>query len=363
MASAHDTLPSRGQPSRSNRKKQEHSRRRRGNSRGKHQSKGQQNNQMTATAHTEQCSQKSGFGHHGGVPPVPPSSAVAHFPWHTLRCLSQPWRKPERAPARHVPHWRRTSRPWYSTSRASATSTAGGKHDNLTTLSSLRLAHRSPPTCLDRCLACRFCAENVVKYIQSTMRHNRHLLLRGAHGLLRRLLQSQCHRPATGACASSTASLSKGTGAYTLSAAPPATGACALSAALSGQGTGVCALSATPPATRACASNPAPFSQGTGACALSAASPATGTRASSITPLSYGIISATGSCASCAVPISLGTGGRAPSAAPPSDAQRSSQPAAPVSCSFQRGCPTPPPPGHTVAVGLSCGKADTEAPK
>ena len=31
--------------------------------------------------------------------------------------------------------------------------------------------------------------------------------------------------------------------------------------------------------------------------------------------------------------------------------------------SYQRGCPTPPPPGHAVAVGLRCGKADTEGPR
>ena len=55
-------------------------------------------------------------------------------------------------------------------------------------------------------------------------------------------------------------------------------------------------------------------------------------------------------------------GARAPSAAPPSHAQRSSQPAAPARLSFQRGCPTPPPPGHAVAVNLRFGKADTEAP-
>ena len=56
-------------------------------------------------------------------------------------------------------------------------------------------------------------------------------------------------------------------------------------------------------------------------------------------------------------------GARAPAAAPPSHAPRSSQTAAPARRSFQRGCPTPPPPGRAVAVGLRCGKADTEAPR
>ena len=33
----------------------------------------------------------------------------------------------------------------------------------------------------------------------------------------------------------------------------------------------------------------------------------------------------------------------------------------PTRRSYQRECPTPPPPGHSVAVGLRCGKADTKA--
>ena len=116
------------------------------------------------------------------------------------------------------------------------------------------------------------------------------------------------------------------------------------------------------PATGICASSVAPLCQGTAACALSAAPPATGVRASSVAPLSYGIIQATGACASSSAALSLSTGARAPSAAPPSHAPRSSQTAAPAHRSFQRGCPTLPPPGHAVAVGLRCGKADTETP-
>ena len=73
-----------------------------------------------------------------------------------------------------------------------------------------------------------------------------------------------------------------------------------------------------------------------------------------------GATPATGVCAS---PLSLGRRACAPSAAPPNHEPRSSQPAAPARRSFQRGCPTPPPPYHAVAVGLRCGKADTEAPR
>ena len=60
-------------------------------------------------------------------------------------------------------------------------------------------------------------------------------------------------------------------------------------------------------------------------------------------------------------PLSLGTAAHAPSAASPSHAPRSSQTAAPARRSYQRGCPTPPPPGHAVAAGLRCGEA--EAPR
>ena len=62
-------------------------------------------------------------------------------------------------------------------------------------------------------------------------------------------------------------------------------------------------------------------------------------------------------------PLSLGTAAHAPSAASPSHAPRSSQTAAPARRSYQRGCPTPPPLGHAVAVGLRCGKADAETPR
>ena len=117
------------------------------------------------------------------------------------------------------------------------------------------------------------------------------------------------------------------------------------------------------PVTGACASSAAPLSQGTGACALGAVPSATGVRALSASPLSYDVIQATGACASGAAPLSLGTGVRAPTAAPSSHAPRSSQTAAPSRRSFQRRCPTLPPPGHAVAVGWRCGKAENETPR
>ena len=104
-----------------------------------------------------------------------------------------------------------------------------------------------------------------------------------------------------------------------------------------------------PPATGACAS---PLLSVRARCALSVGPSATGARASSAAPLSYGIIRSAGACALGAASLSRGTGSRAPSAAPSSHAPRSSQTATPARRSFQRGCPTPPPPGHAVAVSL-----------
>ena len=117
------------------------------------------------------------------------------------------------------------------------------------------------------------------------------------------------------------------------------------------------------PVRGACDSSTALATQDTGACALNAAPPGTGARASNAAPLSYAIIQATGVCASGAAPLSLGTGARTPSAAPPSHGPCSSQTAAPARRSFQRGCLNPLPPGHAVAVGSRCGKADTGPPR
>ena len=69
---------------------------------------------------------------------------------------------------------------------------------------------------------------------------------------------------------------------------------------------------------------------------LSAAPSVTEARASGAAPLSYGIIQATGACASGSAPLSLDTGACALSAAPLSHAPRSSQTAAPARRSFQR---------------------------
>ena len=181
----------------------------------------------------------------------------------------------------------------------------------MTRCSCYRFVQRPAPTSQKVCLACWVSAQHVVPHIRSTQRHS--------HAYVGR--SSRAPSPP----------VTKFQGAM------PATGACALSAA--------------------------PLSQGMGACALSTASSVTGARASRAAPLSYGIIQATGACASDAIPLSLSTGACAPGVAPPSHAPRGSQTAAPARRSYQRGCPTPQPPGHEVAVGLRCGKADIEAPR
>ena len=141
-----------------------------------------------------------------------------------------------------------------------------------------------------------------------------HLLLRRAHGLTPSpATKFQGAMQAPGACAWSSAPLSQGTGACTLSATPPATGARSSRATPLSRG--------TMPVTGACASSAAPLSRGTGDRALSATPPAMGAYASSAAPLSYGIIQATGASASGAAPLSLGTGARASSAAVTSHSQ------------------------------------------
>ena len=248
---------------------------------------------MTASTHTRRTVTSSlslattvEFHPRPPLPLLPP-------PWHPLRCLSQPRRNPERAPARYLPRWQLTRRRRYGTSRPSAVSTDRGKHINLTRFSCYRLVERPAPTSLDRCLACWVSAPHVVPYIQSTRRHSH-----------------------TGFCEEPTAP------------SPPVT-----------------KFPGGMPTTGACTSSAAPLSQDTGACASSAAP------------------SATGVCASGAALLSLGTGACAPSTADSSHAPHSGQTAASARRSFQRECLTPPPPGHVVAVGLRCGKADTEAPR
>ena len=177
---------------------------------------------------------------------------------------------------------------------------SGAEHVNFTRSPCCRLVQRPAPTSLDSCLACWVSAQHVVPYIRATPRHSHTYFARSPHAPSPPVTKFQGAMLATGACASSAA----------------------------------------------------PLSQGTGACALSAVPSATGARASGPAPLGYGIIQETGACASGAAPLSLGTGACAPSAAPPSHAPRSVQTAAPTRPSYQQECPTPPPPGHAVVVGL-----------
>ena len=179
-----------------------------------------------------------------------------------------------------------------------------------------------------------------------------HLLLRGAHGHLRRLLQrfkALCRRQEPAPRAPLSSAKAREVLRLERRSTQPRHGSLRSKRRSAGDWS--------------LRSSAAPLSQGTGTCALSAAPPPAGARASSATPLSYGIIQTTGTCTSVVAPLSPGPGARAPSAAPPSRVPRSSQTAAPARRSFQRGCPTPPPPYHAVAVGLRCGKADTEAPR
>ena len=119
--------------SRSNKQSNNQNRRRRGNSRGQPQSQGQASTQNDGfNTHAANGNQQSGSGHHSGVPRSPAYSAVGPSPGCPVWCISQPRRKPQRAPARHLPHWQLTSRRRYGTPRASAASIAGGKHINFT---------------------------------------------------------------------------------------------------------------------------------------------------------------------------------------------------------------------------------------
>ena len=67
-----------------------------------------------------------------------------------------------------------------------------------------------------------------------------------------------------------------------------------------------------------------------------------------------------GARASASFPLTLGTRGGEINAPPPKDAPRYTTRVAPSRRSFQRRCPPLSPPGHEVAVGLRCGKANTE---
>ena len=219
--------------------------------------------------------------------------------WHPLRRLSQSWRKPERALVGHLPHWQLKSRWRYGTSRASATSTAGWKNVNFT--------------------------------------------ISGVPGSS----SSQC-RPASTAplpAGFSRSTSSRIPGRHSDTVAPASTSS---PRALS---LPVTMFEGATPAMGTCTSSAALLSHGMGACASSASL------------LRYVIMQAIEARASGVAPRSLGTGPRSSSAVPPSHAPRSSQTAAPSRRSFQRRCPTLPPPGHAVAVGWRCGKAENETPR
>ena len=110
--------------------------------------------------------------------------------------------------------------------------------------------------------------------------------------------------------------------------------------------------------------HPGPFStKGTRAsCAVPIGhgpSSATGTRANSAVPLSRGINSATGGRVSNAAPLNHGRGACASGAASPSHASRSNEDAATARRLPSRTCSPFPRSDLVVAVGLRCGKANS----
>ena len=70
-----------------------------------------------------------------------------------------------------------------------------------------------------------------------------------------------------------------------------------------------------------------------------------------------------GARASNAAPLTLGTRAGEINAPLPNHAPHGTTRVAPSRRSFQRECPLLSPPGHAVAVGLRCGKANTETPR
>lgn len=122
--------------------------------------------------------------------------------------------------------------------------------------------------------------------------------------------------------------------------------------------TGARAYSAAPlslgtiPATGARASSVFPLGRG--------ATLATGAYASGAAPLNHDCIPATGACSSRAAPLSCGTGTCASSAALLGHVPCSTRTVALARHSFQQRCHPLFPPGHTMAVGLRCGKADAK---
>ena len=171
-----------------------------------------------------------------------------------------------------------------------------------------------------------------------------------------------CAMPATGACTSSTALLSLGTGACALSSAPLETQASASSAAPLSQGTG--AYTQAPLCRRREPAPRAPLLQADhGSLYFQRHSACDGNPRFERRSPQLRHYSGVGS-------LRLGSrssrprhGGPRTKRPPLSHAPHSSQTAAPARRSFWRECPTPPPPDHVVAVGLRCWKADIEAPR
>ena len=157
---------------RSNKKSHKHNRRRHGSCGDNTRAKVRPLRKMTAKTHTWRTATTSlGLATMVDFPPHPPLPLLFP-PLASIRFISQPRRKLELASTKHLPHWKRTTRRRYGTSRTSVTCTAGGKHINLTRCSCYRLGQCSAPTSLDSCFACRVSAKHVVPYIRSTQRHS-----------------------------------------------------------------------------------------------------------------------------------------------------------------------------------------------
>ena len=117
---------------RSNKKSHKHNRRRHGSCGDNTRAKVRPLRKMTAKTHTWRTATTSlGLATMVDFPPHPPLPLLFP-PLASIRFISQPRRKLELASTKHLPHWKRTTRRRYGTSRTSVTCTAGGKHINLT---------------------------------------------------------------------------------------------------------------------------------------------------------------------------------------------------------------------------------------
>ena len=211
----------------------------------------------------------------------------------------------------YLPRRQLTSRRRYGNSRASAASTAGGENVSFTRCPSSRLVQCSAPTCLDRCPTCWPSAQYVVPYIRSTKRHS-HICF--------------YVEPTD-----SSAACYKVIRHY------------------AGDGS-----------LRFKRRSPQP---GHGSLRFERRSAGDGSPRSESRPVQLRHYSGDGSLRLGRSSSQPRQGPRAPSAPPSRHAPRSGQTAAPAGRCFQRGCPTSPPSRHAVAVGLWCGKANTETPR